>query len=88
MRRATVLVAVFALGLGGCSARARAGVEVQAGVLGEDPDGDRDREDGDSGRVWVCHRGRWQEVGAPAADAHRGHGDRVSTSERENRAAC
>lgn len=41
--------------------------------------------------VWVCHGNRnprWQRVAAPAADAHRRHGDRVSDEPREQGAAC
>ena len=41
--------------------------------------------------VWVCHGNRnprWQRVGAPAADAHRRHGDRVSRSPQEEGAPC
>jgi len=41
--------------------------------------------------VWVCHGNRnprWQKVAAPAADAHRRHGDAVSTSPRREGAAC
>jgi hypothetical protein len=42
-------------------------------------------------RVWVCHGNRnpkWQRVAAAAADAHRRHGDRVSTEAQEEGAAC
>ena len=39
-------------------------------------------------RMWVCHQDRWQEVGAPAADGHRRHGDRVSSTAQEERASC
>ena len=42
-------------------------------------------------RVWVCHGNRnstWQRVAAAAADAHRRHGDRVSTEAQEQGTAC
>ena len=41
--------------------------------------------------VWVCHGNRnprWQRVAAPAADAHRRHGDRVSSRQQEEGGAC
>ncbi len=41
--------------------------------------------------VWVCHGNRtprWQRVAAPAADAHRRHGDRVSSEPQEQGAGC
>ena len=41
--------------------------------------------------VWVCHGNRnpsWQKVAAAAADAHRRHGDQISTEPREDDAAC
>ncbi len=46
---------------------------------------------GQQERVWVCHGNRnprWQRVAAPAADAHRRHGDRVSTEAHEEGTAC
>lgn len=61
-----------------CSAHA--GVDVGPQVAIAEADG--------ADRVWVCHRGRWQAVGAPAADAHAGHGDRVSTTRRPERSSC
>ena len=64
--------------MAGCSGRA--GVEVGPQVAIASAEG--------SDRVWVCHRGRWQEVGAPAADAHGRHGDRVSTAPRPDRGSC
>ncbi len=42
-------------------------------------------------RVWVCHGNRnprWQRVSAAAADAHRRHGDRISTEAQEEGTAC
>lgn len=41
--------------------------------------------------VWVCHGGRnpkWQRVASPAADAHRRHGDAVSTEPQREGAGC
>jgi len=41
--------------------------------------------------VWVCHGGRnskWQRVAAPAAAAHRRHGDTVSESPQQEGQAC
>lgn len=41
--------------------------------------------------VWVCHGGRnpkWQRVAAPAAEAHRRHGDTVSTTPKPEGEAC
>ena len=68
--------------LSACTARVRVPVGAQAGIV--------EPEDTEAGtdRVWVCHQGRWQEVAAPAADAHSRHGDRVSTAAREARASC
>ena len=68
--------------LAGCTARAGVAVERQPGIV--------DTEDSNPGsdRVWVCHQGRWQEVGAPAANAHSRHGDRVSNAPQEARASC
>ena len=68
--------------LGGCAATAGVAVEPQVGIV--------EPEDLDPGadRVWVCHQGRWQEVGAPAANAHSRHGDRVSSTTQEARASC
>ena len=68
--------------IAGCSVSAGVAVEPQVGIV--------EIEDNDPGsdRVWVCHQGRWQEVGAPAANAHSRHGDRVSNTVQEARAAC
>jgi hypothetical protein len=41
--------------------------------------------------VYVCHGNRnprWLRVSASAADAHRGHGDRVSEEPQEEGGAC
>lgn len=41
--------------------------------------------------VWVCHGNRnprWLKVAAPAADGHRKHGDRVSTTPRPEKEPC
>ncbi len=41
--------------------------------------------------VWVCHGGRsskWQRVAAPAADAHRRHGDVVTATPQREGSSC
>ncbi len=48
-------------------------------------------DDVEAGFVYVCHGNRnprWQRVGAPAADAHRRHGDRVSDRRQVEGEAC
>ena len=64
-----------------CSARASVGAEISpsvvGGVVSDAPD-----------RVWVCHRGRWQDVAPPAARGHDRHGDRVSATPRERGSDC
>jgi hypothetical protein len=79
MRQALVALVGMSLTLAACSARADVEVGPQAAVVGSEAEADR---------AWVCHQGRWQEVGSPAAGAHRRHGDRVSTAPREARASC
>ncbi len=83
MRYSLVLLAVGTMALGSCTARAGVEVGVNPSVVGVGGG----REDG-TGKVFVCHRGSWQEVGAPAADAHARHGDRVSRVVQEARASC
>ncbi len=78
-----VLVGFLALSLGACRGSARVPVEARAGVVVGEVEGP-----GPADRVWVCHRGRWQEVAAAAAGAHDRHGDRVSRSARAARSAC
>ena len=72
--RRCVLVAVI-LAVSACSATVRTGTpEPEPGEF-----------------VWVCHGNRnptWQRVGAPAADAHRRHGDRVTSEPQESGASC
>jgi len=82
MRYLLALMMGATVGLAGCSARAGVVVGPQPTVVdaGENASG--------TDRVWVCHRGRWREVGAPAANGHSRHGDRVSTAPREARASC
>jgi hypothetical protein len=77
---AVVIGASFVIA--GCSVRAGVEVDPQVGTV--------ETEDDEPGadRVWVCHRGRWQEIAAPAADAHSRHGDRVSSTAQEARASC
>ena len=74
---AAALLSAF-IGLAGCSSKAGVEVGPQVAIVGAEG----------SDRVWVCHRGRWQEVAAPAADAHGRHGDRVSTAPRRDRESC
>jgi len=81
MRRTLFLSAALVVAAAGCSARATVGAGIEASVLS-------DPGDSEPGRVWVCHRGRWQDVAAPAAQGHSRHGDRVSESPREARSAC
>ena len=82
MRWAFVVLVGGSFVLGACSARLGVTGGVEAGIVApEERDEGRDR-------VWVCHQRRWQEVGAPAADAHSRHGDRVSTGAQEARASC
>ena len=91
MRHALVALVGLSLAVAGCS---RSGTVVvaapQGGVVAGDGGNSGNGGGGGRGqsRVWVCHNGRWQDVAAPAADAHRGHGDRVSTAAQESRAAC
>jgi len=80
MRWSSVALVGACLLVAGCSKRGGVEIGPQVAIVG----GDRDGAD----RVWVCHRGRWQEVGAPAADAHGRHGDRVSTARRPERGSC
>jgi hypothetical protein len=79
MRQALVALVGMSLTFAACSARADVEVGPQAAIVGSEAGADR---------VWVCHQGRWQEVGSPAAGAHRRHGDPVSTAPREARASC
>lgn len=72
------LCALAGLALTACSARA--GVEVQPAVVASG--------NTEGGKIWVCHRGSWQEVGAPAGPAHQRHGDRVSESPRAHGERC
>jgi hypothetical protein len=81
MRCIAFVMGVACLTVTGC--RARAGVGVEAGI---EPAVVVAEEGGD--KVWVCHRGRWQEVGAPAGGAHSRHGDRVSYRPRAGGASC
>ena len=39
-------------------------------------------------RTYVCHNSRWKKVATNAVDAHRRHGDRVTTSDRNLSGAC
>ena len=39
-------------------------------------------------KVWVCHRGRWQDISGVAAAAHMRHGDPVSEVARERQSGC
>jgi hypothetical protein len=82
MRQAFVALVGMSLTLAACSARADVEVGPQAAIVGSEAEG------AGADRVWVCHQGRWQEVGSPAAGAHGRHGDRVSTAPREARASC
>ncbi len=75
MSKVIVVVSVgcFSLALGGCA--------PAVGARGQ----------GQQDAVWVCHGNRnprWLRVAAPAADAHRRHGDRVSSRPREEGSAC
>ncbi len=82
MRYAWTVLAGAPLLLAGCAARGSVAVGPEVAVVQSSahaPEADR---------VWVCHRGRWQEVAAPAADAHRRHGDRVSSAAHRARAGC
>ena len=63
MRHTLSLLAGASLALAGCSARSGVAVEPRIAVV------EVQTSDPDSNRVWVCHRGRWQEVAAPAAGA-------------------
>ncbi len=83
MRWTLVLLGSGALAFSACSARVRVPVGIDTGVV--EAEGGRDEG---TDRVWVCHRSRWQEVAAPAADAHSRHGDRVSRTTQEARASC
>lgn len=78
MFRRMLFCAVAGLAMAACSARA--GVEVRPAIVAGG--------DGDDGKIWVCHRGRWQEVGAPAGAAHERHGDRISESPRRAGRGC
>jgi len=82
MRYACAVLASVSVFLAGCAARASVAVGPEAAVVQSSAHAPTAR------RVWVCHRGRWQEVAAPAADAHRHHGDRVSTAAHEARTGC
>ena len=82
MRWTAVVLAAGSCFLGGCSASVGVSGDVEAGVVAAE-----ERDEG-SDRVWVCHRGRWQEVAAPASDAHSRHGDRVSSTTQEARGSC
>ena len=79
MKHVLPLTLLAALTLGACSTRARPRLQPsQSQGQGEES-------------VWVCHGSRnprWQRVAAPAADAHRRHGDRVSTAPRTEGNAC
>lgn len=72
------LCALAGLALTACSARA--GVEVQPTVVAS--------SNAEDGKIWVCHRGSWQEVGAPAGAAHQRHGDQLSESPRRRGGSC
>lgn len=82
MKQAVVLAAlVAAASLSACTARVQTRPRPQASQSAGEG----------SESVWVCHGNRnprWQRVGAPAADAHRRHGDRVSGTPRTEGAAC
>jgi len=82
MRWAFVALVGGSCVLGSCTARLGVVGGVEAGIVAPEED-DEGRD-----RVWVCHQGRWQGVGAPAADTHSRHGDRVSTAPQEARASC
>ncbi|MDX1494543.1 MAG: hypothetical protein R3253_10815 [Longimicrobiales bacterium] len=79
MMRRTLFCALAGLTLAACSARA--GVEVQPSVVAGAGGSDGDK-------IWVCHRGTWQEVGAPAGSAHERHGDRISEAPRRAGGSC
>lgn len=83
MKGGLLLAGALSVALAGCAARAHAGVAIDSGVIVAQPAPDQGQD-----RVWVCHRGRWQEVAAPAAEAHDRHGDRVSRSAQRSREAC
>lgn len=70
--------------LAGCAARASVAVEPEVAIVRSSSSAHVPK----GNHVWVCHRGRWQEVATPAANAHRRHGDRVSSAAHEARAGC
>ena len=82
MRYSFAVLVGASLVLAGCSVRAGVAVDPQVGIVETEDDNPG------SDRIWVCHQGRWQEVGAPAGNAHSRHGDRVSTTPQEARASC
>jgi hypothetical protein len=83
MRCVRAVLACAPFLLAGCAARATVAVEPEVAIVQSSsahvPTGNH---------VWVCHRGRWQEVATPAAEAHRRHGDRVSSAAHEARGGC
>jgi len=81
MLRRSLTVASIALALAGCSARA--GVDIQASTVVP-----LESRAADEGKIWVCHRGRWQEVGEPAAAGHSRHGDALSEARRSSGSSC
>lgn len=90
MRFRLIVAVSSTFGLGGCAAQAsvpveRAPVEVAAETV-IDPAEARLYESRE--KVWVCHRGRWQDISGAAAAAHMRHGDVVSEVARERLAGC
>ena len=44
-----------------------------------------------SNKIWVCHghkKPKWKHVASPAVDAHRRHGDRISSDHQVAHSAC
>lgn len=83
MKHALPLTLLATLALGACTARVQPRPRPQ-------PSQSQGQAEGQES-VWVCHGNRnprWQRVAAPAADAHRRHGDRVSTTPRTAGDAC
>lgn len=73
-RAAFIATVTFCAGVSGCAS-------LTTTTMGQ----------GQQEAVWVCHGQRnpgWQKVAAPAADGHRRHGDRVSSTPQEEGAAC
>lgn len=80
-RTLLVVIPIVVFATAGCSAAA--GVDVQTSTVVP-----LESQAAREGKVWVCHRGRWQEVGEPAAAAHSRHGDEVSQGRRSRGTSC